>query len=84
MSRVLWTALFLILILIPSIACWKIISPKSKGYAALSIIRWTLSVGIGIAAVWTTGMMFNVLVIVCLALVAASYLIPVTRPKVDG
>jgi hypothetical protein len=81
MWRVLGTGLFLIPV---AIRCWlmkKTAWASYKGYAVLSVIRTALLMGIGIAALWrTTGV---VLIVVAL-LFAASFLVPVARPKLNS
>lgn len=83
MWRVLGTALFLIPI---AIRCWlikKAAWPEYKGYAVVSVIRLALIMGIGIVALWASGMTTGILAIVFTALFAFSFLIPVNRPKVN-
>jgi hypothetical protein len=81
MWRVLGTALFLIPI---AMHCWlmkKSAWPSYKGYAVLSVIRTALMIGTGVAALWG---MAGVALIVIMAVLAVSFLVPVTRPKLNS
>jgi presenilin-like A22 family membrane protease len=80
MWRVLGTGLFLIPI---AIRCWlmKKAWPSYKGYAWLSVIRLALVMGIGIAALWGVT---KVVLIVIMFLFGVSFLVPATRPKLNG
>jgi hypothetical protein len=58
--------------------------PEYKRYAVLSVIRLVLIMGVGIAALWASGMTTQIIAIVFMSLLVVSLLIPVNRPKPNG
>jgi hypothetical protein len=78
MWKVFGTVLFLMPIAIRCRLMKRAAWSSHKAYAVLSVSRLALMMGIGIAALW--GMTGATLIVIA-ALLAVSFLVPVTRPS---